>query len=173
MNEIGTVNVVCESFVITENHDAYTFFSRIIILDVVDMVEGECTFNILSLWKIILTQQKTKISHRNQIERIQRLMHSKLDITWKQISDINYQIKMATKTLKEISKSAASIRTQHLAEKASALNIRNQSSSAQTIINIQKIEQVIKIWRTIKYVTINKNNASLKTVDIPVDGTIK
>ena len=37
----------------------------------------------LSLWKIILTQQKTKISHRNQIERIQRSMHSKLDITWK------------------------------------------------------------------------------------------
>ena len=101
MNEIGTVNVVCESFVITENHDAYTFFSRIIILDVVDMVEGECTFNILSLWKIILTQQKTKISHRNQIERIQRLMHSKLDITWKQISDINYQIKIATKNLKK------------------------------------------------------------------------
>ena len=29
------------------------------------------------------------------------------------------------------------------------------------------------MWKTIKYVTINKNNASLKTVDIAVDGTIK
>ena len=89
------------------------------------------------------------------------------------LSEINYQIKMATRNLKEISKLASSIRTQHLVERASALNIRNRSSSAQTIINIQKIEQVIKMWRTIKYVTINKNNASLKTVDIPVDGIIK
>ena len=80
---------------------------------------------------------------------------------------------MATRNLKEINKSASSIRTQHLAERTSALNIRNKSSSAKIIIIIQKIEQVIKMWRTIKYVTINKNNASLKTVDIPVDGTIK
>ena len=29
------------------------------------------------------------------------------------------------------------------------------------------------MWKTIKYVTINKNNASLKTVDIPVNGTVK
>ena len=72
------------------------------------------------------------------MERIKESMHSKLDITWKKISDINYQIKMAKRNLKEISKSASSIRTQHLAERASALNIRNRSSSAQTIINIQK-----------------------------------
>ena len=25
LNEIGRINVVCEGFVITENHDAYTF----------------------------------------------------------------------------------------------------------------------------------------------------
>ena len=29
------------------------------------------------------------------------------------------------------------------------------------------------MWKTIKYVTINKNNASLKTVDTPVNGTVK
>ena len=100
-------------------------------------------------------------------------MKSKLDITWKTLLDINYQIKMAKRNLKEIRKSASWIRTQHLTERSPALNIRNRSSSAQTIINIQKIEQVIKMWKTIKYVTINKNNASLKIVDIPVDGTIK
>ena len=100
-------------------------------------------------------------------------MHSKLDITWENISDINYKLRNATRNLRNIGKSAASIRTQHLAERASALNIRNKSSSAQTIINIQKIEQVIKMWRTIKYVTGNKQNASLKIIDIPVNGTVK
>ena len=49
------------------------------------------------MWKIILTQHKTKISHKNQIERIKESMHSKLDITWNKVSDINYQIKMANK----------------------------------------------------------------------------
>ena len=28
LNEIGRINVVCEGFVITENHDAYTFIFR-------------------------------------------------------------------------------------------------------------------------------------------------
>ena len=52
------------------------------------------------------------------------------------ISDINCQIKITTRNLKRISKSAASIRTQHLVERGPVLNIRNKSSSAQTIINI-------------------------------------
>ena len=47
--------------------------------------------------------------------------------------------------MRQISKSAASIRTQHLVERSSTLNIRIKASSAQTIINIQKIEQVIKM----------------------------
>ena len=63
-------------------------------------------------------------------------MHSKLDIIWGKISDINCQIKITTRNLKRISKSAASIRTQHLVERGPALNIRNKLSSAQTIINI-------------------------------------
>ena len=100
-------------------------------------------------------------------------MHSKLDIIWKTVSDINYQIQMVARNLKEIDKSASSIRTQHLVKRASAFNIRNRSSSAQKIINIQKLEQVIKMWRAIKYVTININNTYLKTVDISVDGIIK
>ena len=93
---------------------------------------------------INITQHKAKIPHRNQIERIQISMYFKLDITLENISDIIYKLKNATTNLRHISNSAVSLRTQHLAERASPLNIRNESSSVQTIINIQQIDQVIK-----------------------------
>ena len=120
-----------------------------------------------------INRTQKKISHKNQIERIQNSMYSKLDIIWEHISNINYKLRNVTRNLRNISKSAASIQTQHLVERTSVLNIRNKSSSTQTIINIQKIEQVIKMWRTIKYVMVNKQNTSLKTINIPVDGTVK
>ena len=119
----------------------------------------------------INTAQK-KVSHRTQLECLQSSMYSISDITWDNISDINSKLKIATRNLRNIRKSVASIQTQHIVERASALNIRNKSSSVKTIINI-KIEQVIKIWRTIKYVMVNKQNASLKTIDILADDTVK
>ena len=79
-----------------------------------------------------------------------------MDITWENISNINYKLRNVTRNLRNISKSAASIKPQHLVERNPVLNIRNKSSSTQTIINIKKIEQVMKMWRTIKYVMVNK-----------------
>ena len=40
------------------------------------------------------------------------------------------------------------------------MNIANKSSSEKTIINIQKIEQVIVMWRKIKYLTKLRENKS-------------
>ena len=42
----------------------------------------------------------------------------------------------------------------HLTRRASAMNIAKKATSEKTIINIQKIEQVISMWIKIKYLTI-------------------
>ena len=52
------------------------------------------------------------------------------------------------------------MRKLHLTKRASAMNIANKSSSEKTIINIQKIEQVIVMWRKIKYLTKLRENKS-------------
>merc|ERR1711865_401610 len=44
---------------------------------------------------------------------------------------------------------------------------------SSTMINIQKIEQVIMMWNKINYLTADNKNSSLQTIDIPIDKTIK
>ena len=39
-------------------------------------------------------------------------------------------------------------------------------------MNIQKIEQLINMWKIIKYLTLDTFNSSLQTIDIPVDKVI-
>ena len=58
-------------------------------------------------------------------------------------------------------------------QRVSAMNIANKLTSSSTIINIQKIEQVIIMWNKINYLTAVNKNSSLQTIDIPVDETIK
>ena len=58
-------------------------------------------------------------------------------------------------------------------QRASAMNIANKVTSSSTIINIQKIEQVIIMWNKINYLTADNKNSSLQTIDIPIDETIK
>ena len=53
------------------------------------------------------------------------------------------------------------------------MNIENKLTSSLTIINIQKIEQVIIMWNKINYVTTKNNkHSSLQTIDIPMDENI-
>ena len=59
-----------------------------------------------------------------------------------------------------------------LIRRASALNIANKSTSEKIIINIHKIEQVILMWRKIKYLTVTSARANLKTIDIPIDSSV-
>ena len=64
------------------------------------------------------------------------------------------------------------MRAQHLPQRALAMNIENKVSNSSTIVNIQKIEQVILMWNKINYLTSNKIKASIQTIDIPVDENI-
>ena len=64
------------------------------------------------------------------------------------------------------------LRTQHLMQRASAMNITNKLTSSSTIINIQKIKQIIIMWNKINYLTVDNKKLSLQTIDIPVDQTI-
>ena len=52
------------------------------------------------------------------------------------------------------------------------MDLENKSSSSKTIINIQKIESTIKIWKWIQFLTGKNTNAQLHTLDIPMDESI-
>ena len=52
------------------------------------------------------------------------------------------------------------------------MNIANKSTSEKTVINFQKIEQVILMWRKIKYLTVTSARTNLKTIDIPIDSSV-
>ena len=58
-------------------------------------------------------------------------------------------------------------------QRASAMKIANKLTSPSTIINIQKIEQVIIMLNKINYLTADNKNSLLQTIDIPIDETIK
>ena len=46
-------------------------------------------------------------------------------------------------------------------QRASAMSLQNKITSSKTIINIQKIEQVITMWKKINYLTMNTNDSTL------------
>ena len=58
-------------------------------------------------------------------------------------------------------------------KRASAMNIANKYSPEKTILNIQKIEQAIAMWRKIKYLTVTSARTNLKTNNIPTDASVK
>lgn len=58
-------------------------------------------------------------------------------------------------------------------KRAAAMNIANKSSSEKTILNIQKIDQVIAMWRKIKYLTVTSTRINLKTIDILTDTSVQ
>ena len=57
-------------------------------------------------------------------------------------------------------------------KRASAMNIANTSSPEKTILNIQKIEQAIAMWRKIKYLTVTSARTNLKTNNNPTDTSV-
>ena len=54
------------------------------------------------------------------------------------------------------------LRNIHLMKRASAINIANKSSSEKIILNIQKIEHIIAIWRKIKYLVVTSARTNFK-----------
>ena len=67
---------------------------------------------------------------------------------------------------------AADLRYQHLSQRASAKNLESKTHSFKTIINIQKIEIIIEMWENIYFIMSDREDASIKTIDIPLDFSI-
>ena len=79
---------------------------------------------------------------------------------------------MAQHHLTQIRKESNQLRTNYLLQRASAMDIANNTTARNTIININKIEQIIKMWRVIQYTTSIKSNSSIQTIDVPTDTSI-
>ena len=127
---------------------------------------------IVSIWKSIISQFKTKLSFQKQINFYQSSLSSPISIDWFNFADLKRKLRQAKSNLRTTTTNAKELRTQHLMLRASAMNIENKMTNSSTIINIQKIEQVILMWNKINYLTSEKKNSSLQTIDIPVDANI-
>ena len=53
------------------------------------------------------------------------------------------------------------------------MNLGNKLISAKTILDIQKIQKNIIVWRNINVLTDNSTRTSLNTIDIPTNKEIK
>ena len=52
------------------------------------------------------------------------------------------------------------------------MDIANNKAAKNTITNINKIEQIIKMWKVIQFTTSKRTNSSIQTIDIPTDSSI-
>ena len=63
------------------------------------------------------------------------------------MSNILQKLKTTHHTLRLTIEKAKKIRTNRLIQRASAMNTENKSNKAKTMLNIERIENVIQIWR--------------------------
>ena len=98
---------------------------------------------ILSIWKTILTQFKTKIFFQKQINFYLSSLSTPISIEWFNFTEIKRKLRQAKSTLRKNKKIAKAFGTQHLLQQASAMNIKNKVTNSSTIFNIQKIKQAI------------------------------
>ena len=126
----------------------------------------------VTLWKLTLTQLKTNISQHKTITSIQQTLTTTIDLTWKTPSNIFHQLKIAKCNLIQIRKESTKLRTNNLIQRASAMDIANNKAARNTITNIKKIEQIIKMWKIIQFTKSKRTNSSIQTIDIPTDSSI-
>ena len=126
----------------------------------------------VTLWKLTLTQLKTKVSQHKNILAIQNKLKVTINLDWQHPSDIFHHLKLAQHNLIQIRKESSQLRTNYLLQRASAMDVSNNTTARNTIININKIEQIIKMWRVIQYTTSIKSNSSIQTIDVPTDTSI-
>ena len=104
---------------------------------------------IVSIQKSILFQFKSKLSFQKQINFYLSSLSTPISIEWFNFTEIKRKLRQAKETLRKNKTNKKELRTQHILQRASAMNIDNKVSNSSTIINIQKIEQVILIWNKI------------------------
>ena len=95
------------------------------------------------------------------------------DINWQDTAETKINLRRAVTKLRQIQQEAAELRNQHISTRASIVNIAKKSSFEKIILNIQKIEHIIKMWKRIKYITSNEKKSYIQTINIPCDETIK
>ena len=127
---------------------------------------------IVSIWKSILSHFKTKLSFQKQINFYLSSLSTPISIEWFNFAEIKRKLRQAKSTLRKHKTNEKELRTQHLLQRASAINIENKVTNSLTILNIQKIEQVILMWNKFNYLTSDNNKFSIQTIDIPVDENI-
>ena len=69
-------------------------------------------------------------------------------------------------------KESTQLRTNYLLQRASTIDIANDKTAKYTRININKIEQIIKIWKVIQFTTSKTTNSSIQTIDVPTNTSI-
>ena len=126
----------------------------------------------LTIWKVILSQYKTRLWFEKQIKKLKKDIDPPIPTEWTTITDILRNIRKARKQLKSTKTNAFELRKQHLIRRASAMNIDQKKSSEKIIINLIKIEQIIKMWKKINHLTKPKHNNAIHTIDIPVDASV-
>ena len=94
-------------------------------------------------------------------------LQDKINITCISTSDIFLQLKQAHYNIRQIRQDVAQIRTNHLLQRSSAMDIENNETAKNTIININKIEQTMKMWKIIQFTTSKKTANSIQTIEIP------
>ena len=126
----------------------------------------------VTLWKLTLTQLKTKISQHKNITSIQNKLTLTINLDWKTPHDIFHHLKMAKNQLIHIRKESTQLRTNYLLQRASAMDLASNKTARNIIININKIEQIIKMWKVIQFTTSTTSNSSIQTIDVPTDTSI-
>ena len=99
----------------------------------------------VTLWKLTLTQLKTKISQHKSITTIQQALTTTIDLTWNKPLDIITKLKLSKHNIIHIRRDANQLRTRYLLQRASVLKIAKNKTARNTIINIKKIEQIIRM----------------------------
>ena len=89
-----------------------------------------------------------------------------------QIGKIQLILKIAKHNLIQIRKESTQLRTNYLIQRASEMDIENNKTVRNTTRNINKIEQIIKLWKVIQFTTNKKSNSSIQTIDVPTDTSI-
>ena len=106
------------------------------------------------------------------MQKLQNNVTPIIDTTWITIRDIKKYFD-SQKELQKTITNASKLRThQHLLQRASAHDIQNRKTSSKKIINMIKIENIIKTWKRINLMTNNRSTVSLNTLDIQIDTNI-
>ena len=108
-----------------------------------------CAIRIVYIWKSILFQFETKLSFQKQINFYLSTLSTPISIKWIKFAEIKWKLRQMKSNLRKNKRNTKQMQTQDLLQRASAMNIENKVTNSSTIINIQKIEQVILMLKTL------------------------